>query len=200
MIKTLTYYNENADTFIEGTLFVDMSQLQNKFTSYLEEGSHILDAGCGSGRDSLAFKQAGYTVTAIDGCKALCEKASELLGQPVRHILFQEITEENIYDGIWACATLLHVPEDEMVDVFTRLSRALKAEGIFYASFKYGDFEGERNGRYFTDYTEERFSALLEKFPEFIQLEQFITMDQRPEREERWLNVVLRKKSNSIKK
>lgn len=193
MIKTLAYYNENADTFIEGTLSVDMSEIQNKFTSYLEEGSHILDAGCGSGRDSLAFKQAGYTVTAIDGCKALCEKASELLGQPVRNILFEDITEENIYDGIWACATLLHIPSSEIVEVFRRLMIALKEGGIFYASFKYGDFEGERNGRYFTDYTEKRFATLLEQFPEFTQLEQFITIDQRPDREERWLNVVLRK-------
>lgn len=193
MIDTLTYYNENADTFIEGTLRVDMSQIQNKFTSYLKEGSHILDAGCGSGRDSLAFKQAGYTVTAIDGCAALCEKASELLGQPVRHILFQEITEEDVYDGIWACATLLHVPSSEIIEVFRRLTLALKEGGIFYASFKYGDFEGERNGRYFTDYTEERFATLLEQFPEFTQLEQFITIDQRPDREERWLNVILRK-------
>lgn len=193
MDQTLNYYNTNAKDFIEGTLNVDMTELRTKFLSYLLPCAHILDAGCGSGRDSLAFKQAGYTVTAIDGCKALCEKASELLGQPVRNILFEEITEENIYDGIWACATLLHVPSSEMVEVFRRLTIALKEDGIFYASFKYGDFEGERNGRYFTDYTEERFATLLAQFPEFTQLEQFITIDQRPDREERWLNVMLRK-------
>ena len=193
MDKTLNYYNINAKDFIQGTLNVDMTELRTKFLSYLSPCAHILDAGCGSGRDSLAFKEAGYTVTAIDGSKEMCKQTATLLGQPVRTLIFQELEDVALYDGIWACATLLHVPEDEMVDVFTRLSRALKEEGILYASFKYGDFEGERNGRYFTDYTEKRFAVLLEQFPEFVQVEQFITVDQRPDREERWLNVILRK-------
>ncbi|MEG2896052.1 MAG: SAM-dependent methyltransferase, partial [Niameybacter sp.] len=80
-----------------------------------------------------------------------------------------------------------------MVDVFTRLARALKDGGILYASFKYGDFEGERNGRYFTDYTEARFAKLLEHFPELKWIEQGITIDKRPDREEKWLNVIVRK-------
>ena len=191
MINTLTYYNENADTFIEGTLNADMSQVQNKFISYLKEGSHILDAGCGSGRDSLAFKKAGYTVTAIDGSVALCEKASKLLGQPVEHRMFQEMIEENVYDGIWACATLLHVPSSESVEVFRRLTLALKEGGIFYASFKYGTFEGERGGRFFNDYTEEKLSEVLAHFPELHIIEKWITDDVRAGRTERWLNVIL---------
>ena len=193
MNQTLNYYNTNAKDFIEGTLNVDMSEIRNKFLSYLPLDSHILDAGCGSGRDSLAFKEAGYKVSAIDGSYEMCKQTEQLIGQPVRQMVFQEIEDCGLYDGIWACATLLHVPQDEMADVFMRLSRALKPEGILYASFKYGDFEGDRNGRYFTDYTEERLATLLQGFPEFTQLDQFITIDQRPDREERWLNVILRK-------
>lgn len=193
MIDTLTYYNENADDFIEGTLSADMSQVQNKFISYLKEGSHILDAGCGSGRDSLAFKQGGYTVTAIDGSEVLCQKASHLLGQPVRKMMFQEIDKENAYEGIWACATLLHVPSSEIIEVFRRLTRALKQEGIFYVSFKYGTFEGERGGRLFNDYTEEKFAQLFSHFPELEIVETWITDDVRPDREEKWLNVIMRK-------
>lgn len=193
MINTLIYYNQNADNFIEGTMNVDMSPIQNKFISYLKEGGHILDAGCGSGRDSLAFKKRGYKVTAIDGSEVLCEKASKLLGQPVRQVMFQEIDDENIYEGIWACATLLHVPNDEMLDVFRRLTRALKQEGILYVSFKYGTFEGERNGRWFNDYTEEKFEQLISLCPELKVLETWITIDVRPDRQEKWLNIIMKK-------
>ncbi|MEG1296828.1 MAG: class I SAM-dependent methyltransferase [Niameybacter sp.] len=193
MNQTLNYYNTNAQDFIAGTLNVDMSELRNTFTKHLPQEAHILDAGCGSGRDSLAFKEAGYMVTAIDGSEAMCQQTEALIGQPVRHMVFQEVEDVQLYDGIWACATLLHVPDDEMVDVFTRLARALKDGGILYASFKYGDFEGERNGRYFTDYTEARFAKLLEHFPELKWIEQGITIDKRPDREEKWLNVIVRK-------
>ncbi|MDA3734026.1 class I SAM-dependent methyltransferase [Niameybacter massiliensis] len=193
MSETLNYYNTNAKDFIAGTLNVDMSELRNKFLSYLPQAAHILDAGCGSGRDSLAFKDAGYRVTAIDGSEAMCNQTAALIGQPVRQMIFQEIEDVGLYDGIWACATLLHVPEEDMVDVFRCLSRALKNEGILYASFKYGDFEGERNGRYFSDYTEERFAKLLAHFPELVLVEQGITVDKRPDREEKWLNVIVRK-------
>lgn len=193
MSQTLNYYNTNAKDFIEGTLHVDMSGLRSKFLSYLPSAAHILDAGCGSGRDSLAFKEAGYQVSAIDGSEAMCNQTVALIGQPVRQMIFQEIEDVNLYDGIWACATLLHVPEEDMIDVFSRLSRALKVGGILYASFKYGDFEGERNGRYFSDYTEERFARLLAHFKELEMIEQGITVDKRPDREEKWLNVIVRK-------
>ncbi|MEG2303755.1 MAG: class I SAM-dependent methyltransferase, partial [Niameybacter sp.] len=130
MNQTLNYYNTNAQDFIAGTLNVDMSELRNTFTKHLPQEAHILDAGCGSGRDSLAFKEAGYMVTAIDGSEAMCQQTEALIGQPVRHMVFQEVEDVQLYDGIWACATLLHVPDDEMVDVFTRLARALKDGGI----------------------------------------------------------------------
>lgn len=198
MELTLNYYNTNAKDFIEGTLNVDMSELRHKFLSYLPQAAHILDAGCGSGRDSLAFKKAGYKVTAMDGSEAMCNQTAALIGQPVRKMIFQEIEDIDCYHGIWACATLLHVPEEDMVDVFRRLSRALKNEGILYASFKYGDFEGERNGRYFSDYTEERFAKLLAHFKELVIVEQGITVDKRPDREEKWLNVIVRKTEEAI--
>ncbi|MEG2091102.1 class I SAM-dependent methyltransferase, partial [Niameybacter sp.] len=118
MNQTLNYYNTNAQDFIAGTLNVDMSELRNTFTKHLPQEAYILDAGCGSGRDSLAFKEAGYMVTAIDGSEAMCQQTEALIGQPVRHMVFQEVEDVQLYDGIWACATLLHVPDDEMVDVF----------------------------------------------------------------------------------
>ena len=154
MNQTTKYYNDNAQAFIENTLNVDMSEVRNQFLAYLPAEAHILDAGCGSGRDSLAFKSLGYQVTAMDASLAMCEQTAKLLGQEVRHMTFQALADEALYDGIWACATLLHVPSDEMLSVWQGLSHALKVGGILYASFKYGTYEGERNGRYFTDFDE----------------------------------------------
>lgn len=194
MTKTLDYYNANAEAFIEGTLNADMSKVRQTFTKYLETGAHILDAGCGSGRDSLAFKEQGYVVTAIDGSKEICKKAAALLGQPVRTRTFKEIEDVNTYDDIWACATLLHVPSSEMVEVFRHLVAALKEDGVLYVSFKYGVFEGERNGRYFNDYNEEKFKEVLQHFPELCMLEKWTTDDVRVDRTEQWLNMIFKKK------
>ena len=74
------------------------------------------------------------------------------------------------------------------------MSLAAKANGIIYLSFKYGDFEGERNGRYFTDMAEASMAELLVDFPEFTIEKQWITGDVRVGRgDERWLNMILRK-------
>ena len=81
-----------------------------------------------------------------------------------------------------------------MDSVFQKMEKALKKDGILYVSFKYGTFEGERNGRYFTDMTEDTLKELTEKIPNLVQEEQWITSDVRPGREdEKWLNIILRK-------
>lgn len=191
--ETFQYYNQHADLFIEGTVHSDMSPTRERFLAYLPASAHILDAGCGSGRDSLAFLQAGHQVTAIDGSEELCRKATELIGQPVRHQYFEAIDESEVYDGIWACATLLHVPSTGIKQVLKNMISALKEGGYFYVSFKYGEFEGMRNGRYFTDYTEASIETLLSEFQDISIVEQWQTKDVRPDREEYWINMILQK-------
>ena len=195
MDKTIEYYNRQSAQFTQDTVNVEFTDIQDGFLKYLKEGSLILDFGCGSGRDSRYFLQKGYLVEASDGSEAMVETASRNTGLPVRHMLFQELDENEKYDGIFACASILHVPYNELTDVMNRIWRALKNNGIAYVSFKYGDFEGYRNGRYFTDMNEERFSTLLETVRPFEILEQRITGDARPGRaDEKWMNVILRKK------
>lgn len=190
---TNEFYNENAAVFFERTATVDMGKNYQPFLERLPKGASILDAGCGSGRDSLAFKNMGYEVAAIDGSEELCKLASEFVGQKVQCIRFQNMTFENEFDGIWACATLLHVPSNELIQVLVKLKRALKLEGVLYASFKYGSFEGERNSRYFTDLTEETAEELLKECGLKIE-EMWITGDVREGREdEKWLNILARK-------
>ena len=192
--KTLEYYNRNAREFAEGTSGVDFSGIQNRFLSHLPEGALILDFGCGSGRDTRYFLGKGFRVEAADGSEELCRLASVYTGIPVKQMLFQELEETEKYDGIWACASILHLRREELPKVFRKMYRALKPGGILYVSFKYGDFEGERNGRYFTDMTEETAEELLESVPELKIKERWVTGDVRAGRgAEKWLNMILRR-------
>lgn len=191
---TLDYYNQNAKKFITGTISVDFGTIQNRFLDKLHPGAEILDYGCGSGRDTKYFLEQGCKVTAIDGSQELCKLASEYTGIQVKHMLFRDLDEKEAYDGIWACSSILHVPANELQDIIKKMANALRAHGIIYTSFKYGTFEGERNGRYFTDMTEETFAKLIQDMDELEIEEQWITSDVRPGRgEEKWLNLILRK-------
>lgn len=219
MNQTIAYYDNNAEEFCASTQDADMSCCREKFVQYLSGGDgadaigentctfttipndntivkdeikHILDAGCGSGRDSKVFMELGYQVTAIDASIKMCAKAEKWIGQPVLHMTFDEIEFENEFDGIWACASLLHIAKNEMPDILKRFRLALKEDGIIYASFKYGNDERVVNGRFFNDYDE----AVAELFESngFEILEVFVTQDVREDKgRESWVNVVGRK-------
>lgn len=194
MNNTINYYNQNAENFIANTQNADMHPTQERFLRLLDANTSILDFGCGSGRDTKYFLEKGYRVTATDGSSELCRLASEFTGIKVKEMLFQELDAINQYDGIWACSSILHLPKKELLPVIQKMCEALKDNGIIYTSFKYGDFEGERNGRYFTDFTEKTFREVVEKIPELTIEEHWITSDVRPGRgEEKWLNLILRK-------
>lgn len=194
-MPTLTYYNINAEQFFTTTVFVDFTTTQNHFLSKLPQGASILDFGCGSGRDTKYFLTQGCHVDAIDGSDELCRLASAYTGIQVQNMLFQDLDVVEKYDGIWACSSILHLPLDELSDVMHKMSVALKSNGIIYTSFKYGTFSGERNGRFFTDMTEETFADFIRKIDSLETEEQWITSDVRPGRgEEQWLNLILRKK------
>lgn len=190
---TLDYYQRNANVFVEGTLSADMHDAQKRFLNMLKPQAYILDFGCGSGRDAKAFLSRGYRVDAIDGSPELCRIASELIGNPVKQMLFDELSSINQYDGIWACASILHIPKRELVDVLRKISDALKDSGVLYTSFRYGSFEGMRRGRYFIDLTEDTLRKLMEEVPSLQIIDTWITDDVRPGREERWINSLARR-------
>ena len=190
----IDYYNQNAKNFIENTRNVDMHLTQDKFLQLLDPQSFILDFGCGSGRDTKYFMEKGYHVTATDGSAELCKLASAFTGIEVKEMLFQELDDINKYDGIWACSSILHLPKKELFPVLRKMCIALKSAGVIYSSFKYGDFEGERNGRYFTDFTEDTFRDFIKDIPELTIEDHWITSDVRPGRgNEKWLNLIIRK-------
>lgn len=193
--KTLDYYNQKTKEFVDATVDVDFSVTQEKFLRYLSKGAHILDFGCGSGRDTKYFLEQGFRVTATDGSEELCKFASTFTGIEVRQLYFQELAEVEAFDGIWACSSILHLLYEELQEVFLKMVRALKGGGVIYTSFKYGTFEGERNGRYFTDMDEAKFKTFLQQIPDLQLKELWIAEDVRPERStERWLNIILKKR------
>lgn len=190
MNQTVSYYDKNAKEFCKNTIDADMSFCRDKFLKYLSAGASILDAGCGSGRDSIAFKQLGYHVTAMDASPKICQEAEKVLGQKVLCKTFEELDDENVYNGIWACASLLHVPKERVGKVLYRLKRALKNGGVLYASFKYGEEEKVVNGRFFNYYSEHSLREFMVENG-FEVLELFVTQDVREGRQdENWVNVV----------
>ena len=194
MDHTIDYYNLNAENFIENTQNVDMHQAQDRFLRLLDENASILDFGCGSGRDTRYFLDKGFQVTATDGSAEICRLASSFTGIAVKEMLFGELDEIDTYDGIWACSSILHLQKNEMLPVIRKMCDALKGIGVIYTSFKYGDFEGVRNGRYFTDFNEDSFKEFIAGIPELTIEDHWITGDVRPGRgDERWLNLILRK-------
>ena len=189
---TLAYYEEQAQAFFAETVAVDMTPLYDRFLARVPPGGHILDAGCGSGRDARAFQRLGYAVTAFEASPALARLASEHCGLPVEVRRFQDVEWEDRFDGIWACASLLHVPMAELPEVLGRLGRALKFGGVLYASFKYGAGERDHGGRRFTDLDEEGLAGLVEAVPARVMIETWVSGDRREGREgERWLNAVV---------
>lgn len=167
-----------------------MTFCRNKFLEYLKPGAHILDAGCGSGRDTKAFMELGYYVTAMDASQKICKEAEKVLGQKVLCQTFEKLEMENQFDGVWACASLLHVSKADMAKVLHRLKRALKDQGILYTSFKYGQGEVIKDGRLFSNYDEQALRNQMQEVGIKI-LELFVTEDVREGREgEKWVNVI----------
>lgn len=192
-MKTIAYYNEHAEDFAASTFSVGMESLYQPFLENLSPTARILDLGCGSGRDSLAFKNKGYQVDAMDYSEALVKKATELTGIPVRQQSFYELEDVEIYDGIWACASLLHCERERLPEVIGRMLRSLKPSGVIYMSFKYGDSDREKDGRYFTDLNEQQAESILQQVVPHTLLKLWLTVDQRPDLQEKWLNLLIQK-------
>ena len=194
-MTTINFYEKNAEAYAALTVTADMSRAYEKFLAYLPHGAKVLDAGCGSGRDSLFFMRQGYRVTMLDASAAMCRCAEKLTGQKALHKTFAEINFDKQFDGIWANASLLHVPEQELEKVLKILHRALKDDGVLYASWKYGEAERRDGERFYCDMTEEKLKKLLRRTGCFVCKEVWVSEDVLPlHREQRWLNVVLGKK------
>jgi SAM-dependent methyltransferase len=155
---TLQFYRDNAQSYADWAKAPSMRLVT--FMKLLPSGAEILELGCGAGNHSAVMWQAGFSVHSTDGSPEMAEVASRRLGKPVRTMLFHELDAHEAYDGVWASACLLHAPRDELPGIFSRIHRALKPSGLFYASFKSGDHDGRDSlGRYYNYTTRERLEA-----------------------------------------
>jgi 2-polyprenyl-3-methyl-5-hydroxy-6-metoxy-1,4-benzoquinol methylase len=191
---SIEFYNKNAVNFINGTVSADMSETWDKFLIYVSPGGRILDAGCGSGRDTLFFKYKGYDVLAFDASEEMVRLSSALTGQQTLMMRFEDLEFRNEFDGVWACASLLHVSKADISRVLDRIAASMRVGGVFFASFKYGEGEVERNARVFNCYDENSLRELLLSVSGLETVDVWVTSDVRPGREnERWVNCLCRK-------
>lgn len=160
---TLKYYNENAKSYFENTKNGDMKKIYDRFLILLPKDAYILDFGCGSGRDSRYFIQNGYKVTAIDGSQKMCELAGDYIGQKVKCMTFDELSDVAKYDGIWACSSILHVEREKLPDILRKMMIALKEDGVIYTSFKSGTQCEIKEGKYYNNLTRELFDDVMKK-------------------------------------
>jgi superfamily II DNA or RNA helicase/SAM-dependent methyltransferase len=198
MTQTIDYYNENAESFFQSTVQVDMGLLRGRFLLHIPNGGRILDAGCGSGRDAKAFKNLGHQVDAFDASPELANLASAHIGQAVSVISFLDFDQVDTFDGIWACASLLHLPEADVPKALAKLWAALKPGGTLYVSFKLGHGERIHGPRHFTDADEALLKQWMSVQRGLMHTEVWLTDDCRPDRKEQWVNGLFRKSSHRV--
>jgi 2-polyprenyl-3-methyl-5-hydroxy-6-metoxy-1,4-benzoquinol methylase len=190
-LTSVEYYDQNASAFFADTVDADMRAPRARFLRHVQPGGRILDAGCGSGRDALAFANAGFEVTAIDASAEMAMLASRHTGLDVRQMTFAEIPWKGAFDGIWASASLLHVTLAELPSTISRLAAALRTGGALFASFKEGLTERQHRGRHFTDLTLEGLATLLRQSGGLVLVDEWTSRDVRPGRaEERWVSAI----------
>ena len=186
----MDYYQKNSSEYINKTKDADLSKERDELLKMLPKKGKILDIGFGSGRDSLAFKELGYDVISIDSCNEFCDYG-KLIGLNVININVKDISFNNEFDGIWACASLLHVKSNELVEVFNKIALAMTENASFYCSFKYSEFEGVRDDRYYTDMTLEKMNSLLANTN--LGIVNNWVKDDSLNRDNKWISFILKK-------
>jgi len=190
--NTIEYYNKNSSSY--NNMWKDINfEIPDIFLSYLKEDAYILDLGCGVGRDSKFFQDKGYKVKAIDGSKEMCKIASEKLNMEVEQINFLDLDYHNEFEGIFACASLLHLDNEDLIIVLKKIKEALKENGILYTCFKYGE-EERFEERYYNDMTLDKFKEITKEIKELKLIKSWKSEQQKTNRQ--FINFILRKEVN----
>jgi SAM-dependent methyltransferase len=191
---SVAWYEANAQVFFDRSIDAAILDQQRRFAARLPPGGRVLDAGCGSGRDARAFREWGFAVTATEAAPSLAALARAHSGVDVQVMTFDQMAWTEAFDGIWACASLLHVARADLPDTLRRLRRALVPGGVWFMSFKHGQGEREANGRRFTNLDEPSAAALIAGTGGLELLSTEITPDVRKGREaEPWLSILCRR-------
>ena len=187
--QTVDYYNQNASAFISRTINIDMSDAYHRFLELLPEGARVLDACCGSGRDSKYFVDQGLDVVAFDASEKMVNHAREYAGVKVEKLRLDQLQYTEEFDGVWACASLLHVRKDEFVSTFQNLVNALKSSGVIYVSLKQSESNEPAGGRHFSYYSAGEINGIISLQADLELIE--IWIEERVDF--KWINVLARK-------
>lgn len=185
------FYEKNAEQYAAETFSADMSEQYEKFLPMLRKGARILDVGSGSGRDACFFKEHGYEVTALEPSKNLCREIRKVFSGETVCCDIQSYRPAEKYDGIWACASLIHLQEEEILRFFETIHLFLKDGGVIYMSGKNGIPDGKaEDGRCFLEFTEPLIRKIL-KINRKLRMEQmWYTEDAAGRGGFRWMNVL----------
>jgi hypothetical protein len=190
-MNTDDYYITNAYKYTSensASLNVSMQEFYSFFEKYLNENDNILDIGFGSGRDSLYFSSK-YNVTSIDVIPDFIQHGKVIGLKDVQLQRIENIEYENMFNGIWACASLLHLDDEYLLKAIDKIIISSRKSCIFYVSFKYGDSENIIEGRYFNNMNEKKFFKIFNR-KEFSILKINVT-DDKLQRENKWLNAYI---------
>lgn len=135
---TLAFYDREAPSYTMNFAQGPARHL-DAFLDRLEPGAHLLELGCGGGRDASRIIERGFTVDMTDGSNGMAKKARERTGQDVRLLRFEDLDAVEGYDAVWAHASLHHQPLARLGDVLARINRATRPGGLFFANYKLGD-------------------------------------------------------------
>ena len=187
----MNYYKEHSKEYILKTKDIDMSEAYEFFLKHVKTKGKLLDVGFGSGRDMLYFKSIGFDVEGIDSQQEFVDAAKKLGLSVTCADILDCCNQHDEYDYIWASASLLHIKKELLNQAFQCCSNMLKNDGVMYCSFKYGDFEGIIDDRYYVYLTEETINEYL-KDTKLIVLDIRI-LDDKLNRDNKWINVILKK-------
>ena len=187
------YYESNAEHYAAETFSADMSEQYQRFLPLLKKGAKILDVGSGSGRDACYFQKHGYQVTALEPSKNLCKEIRKVFSGEIICSDIQNYRPKERYDGIWACASLIHLQEEEILRFFEKIDLYLNDNGVVYVSGKNGIPTGETaDGRYFLEFTEGLVGKILAVNDRMKLEELWYSEDVSDRKGFRWMNIILK--------
>ena len=189
---TLSHYDQNAEAFWNGTKDHDVTQNYEAFLAPFPEGKKldILDLGCGPGRDVNYFQSLGHRPVGLDGSEIFCSMARRYTGCQILHQKFLSLELSSYaFDGIFANASLFHVPSKELPRVLYDLHAALRPGGILFLSNPRGNDEGWSGQRY-GHYMQLDTSKLFLEGAGFEVIDYYYRPSGKPNHEQPWLAIV----------
>lgn len=195
-IATLKYYEGTCREYDRFSSSIEMSEQWKSFESMLPPGGTVLDLGCGTGRDIKHFLEAGFIVEGVEPALAMANCARSKTGARIFDLAAEQIAFVEEYDGIWACASLMHMRKSAFFYTLPKIIKSLKPGGSFYFSLKQGVGEARNDdGRLFSFYEMDEIIYLFSLISNAQIVKQWVSKDVAGRRETQWLNIIVKKQN-----